>query len=92
MRRGLERRLAVVEKRRGWACAAIERRIKAMSDEELIAEILALERGEPSPSGMPDPCTMSDEELQQCIAEFERLNAKWEAASAARGEPAPRPA
>jgi hypothetical protein len=37
-----------------------------------------LERGEPSPSGMPDPRTMTDAELEQCLAEIQRLDAKWE--------------
>jgi len=82
MNRDLERRLGAVEKRQGGFAAARQRRIEAMSDEELIAEILACERGEPSPSGMPDPRTMTDAELAECIAEFERLDAKFEAAAA----------
>ena len=79
MKRDLERRLGAVEARRGGPAAAMQRRIEAMSDEDLIAEILALERGEPSPSGMPDPRTMTDAELAECIAELERLDAQWAA-------------
>lgn len=55
MRRDLERRLSLVEARKGGPAAAIRRQIEAMTDEELITEILACERGEPSLSGMPDP-------------------------------------
>jgi hypothetical protein len=82
MRRDLKRRLSVVEAHRGGPAAAIRRQIEAMTDEALIAEILACERGEPSPSGIPDPQTMTDPELAQCAAELERFLAQFEAISA----------
>jgi len=71
MRRGLERRLGAIEKAKGGPAAALQMWIKALTDEELTAEILVCERGEPS--GMLDPHMMSDAELEQCIAELERL-------------------
>jgi len=77
MRRDLERRLKAAEKRRGGPAAAIQWRIEALSDEELVGEILAFERDEPS--RILDPRTMTDAELEQCIAELER---KAEALSA----------
>jgi hypothetical protein len=74
MRRDLERRLKAAEERRGGRAATIQQRIEAMSYEELMAEILACERGEPG--GILDPRTMTNAELEQCIAELERLDAK----------------
>jgi hypothetical protein len=59
------------------------RGLAAMSDEERAGWVSALERG--SPCGMLDLRTMTDAELDQCIAELERLIA--DAAATERAAP-----
>jgi formylmethanofuran dehydrogenase subunit B len=72
--RGLDRRLRVVEVRRFGSerVAQILRRIKAMSDQELIEHILAEESG-------IDPRDLTDAELASLIAEFRAGEAEEEA-------------
>jgi hypothetical protein len=67
MMRGLERRLKAAEARRFGSARVAEvlRALDSMSDLEL-AEQLA------EPSGVLDPRTMTDEELECCVAELER--------------------
>ena len=67
MRRDLERRLKAAETRRfvSERVATVLRTIDAMSDRELAEQILS------EPSGIFDPRTMTDAELEWLIAEFE---------------------
>jgi hypothetical protein len=84
MRRDLDRLLKAAETRRfvSERVAAILRAIDAMSDQELAEQIIA------EPSGIFDPRTMTDAELDWLITEFETR------AAAPRGTAAfsPRPA
>jgi hypothetical protein len=66
MMRDLERRLNLAEARQlvSQRVAAVLRMIDAMSEQELQDQVAA-------PSGMFDPVTMTDAELDYLIAEFE---------------------
>ena len=68
MRSDLRRRLEAAETRRCASprLAAIVRALKTISDEELA-------RQGANPTGLFDPTTLSDGELQWLVEEFERL-------------------